>query len=61
MHKSNYDIKAVASSKDVKMWQIADKYGVSEYTFCRKLRKPLSDIDHERIITIIDEIAHEEV
>lgn len=61
MIKANQDIRSLAESKNVRMWQIADRYGLHEGNFSRKMRKPLSDADRERIISIINEIANEEV
>lgn len=61
MHKANFEIKALADSKGVYMWQIAERYGLHEGNFSRKLRHPLSASDRERIIRIINQLADEEV
>lgn len=60
MHKDNQDIKAYAYNKSVKMWQIAERYGLHEGNFSRLLRHPLSASDRDKIIGIIDEIADEQ-
>lgn len=61
MHKTNHDIKKLADAKQVRMWMVADHYGLSESNFCKKLRYPLSASDRERIINIINQLAKEEV
>lgn len=61
MHKTNHDIKELADAKQVRMWMVADHYGLSESNFCKKLRYPLSASDKDRIVRIINAIADEEV
>lgn len=61
MHKANVDIRALAKSKGVCMWQIAERYGLHESNFSRLLRHPLSASDRSRIVTIINELAATEV
>lgn len=60
MHKDNADIMEYANSRKVKMWQIAEIYGLHECNFSRKLRKPLSDSDRKAITEIIDIISSRE-
>ncbi len=54
---ANELIKVYAKERGIYLWQIADKLGVSEGTFCRKLRKELPDTESSRIFTVIEEIA----
>lgn len=54
---TNQDIKAKAKLKGVYLWQIAEKLGVNDGNFSRKLRKELSADEKQRIFAIIDEIA----
>ena len=61
MHKTKHDIKALADSKGVRMWMIAERYGLHESNFSRKLRHPLSEADRAKIVHIIHEIADSEV
>jgi hypothetical protein len=61
MNKANNDIKTLAKSKGIHMWQIAERYGLHEGNFSRLLRHPLSDSDRSRIITIINQLAEAEV
>ena len=51
----NQDIKDLAKEKNVKLWQVADKLGIADTTFCRKLRHELSHDEKERIKAIINE------
>ena len=53
---SNFDIRTDAISAGVKLWQIADKLGLSDSSFSRKLRKELSSEEKARIRAIIAEI-----
>ena len=59
MHKDNLDIKWLADSKGIRMWQIAEKYGLHESNFSRLLRHPLLPSDREKIIRIIDKCYEE--
>ena len=55
--KANQEIRAAAKEKGVKMWEIADVYGVNDGNFSRKLRYELPEIEKTKILAIIDEIA----
>lgn len=59
MHKENYDIKKLADSKGIKMWEIADVYGLHESNFCKLMRYPLNDKNRTRIKKIINDLAKE--
>lgn len=61
MNKANSDIRTLAKSMDIKMWQIAEQYGVHESTFCVMMRHPLSATDREKIIDIINKLSDKEV
>lgn len=54
---SNEDIRIAAKSAGVKLWEIAEAFGLNDGNFSRKLRRELSDADRERIMGIIHEIA----
>lgn len=49
----NQDIRDIAIKSGVKLWEIAEAMGVSEWTLSRKLRKELDDEQKERIYNII--------
>ena len=55
----NQDIKQKAKEAGVKLWRVADKLGITDGTFSRKLRKELSQEEKSRIFGIIDELAQE--
>lgn len=53
----NVEIRNYAKKNDVKLWEIADVYGVSDITFSKKLRYELPEKDKENIMQIIDDLA----
>jgi len=56
----NKIIRIEAQERKVRLWQIAEKLGIAEATFSRKLRKELPDDEQERILEIIEQIAAEQ-
>ena len=54
--QANQKIRDYAKSKGVLLWEIAEKIGVNDGNFSRKLRRELPDEERERIMQIIDEI-----
>ncbi len=56
---NNGEIKKYAAEKKVRIWQIADKLGIADYSLSRKLRHELPDEEKVRIINLIDEISAE--
>lgn len=57
----NADIRNAAAKAGVKLWQVADKMGITDSTFSRKLRKELPDADRERVLGVIAALAKEAV
>lgn len=57
--KANKDIREYAERNRIPLWRIADKYGCTDNSFSRKLRKELTDEDKQKIINIIDELTKE--
>lgn len=57
---ANQDIRTEAARAGVKLWQIADKLGINDGNFCRKLRKELTSAEKAEIMGIIREIVLEE-
>lgn len=55
----NIEIRNRAKEVGVKLWEIADRYGVNDGNFSRKLRRELPEEERERILAIIDQIAAE--
>lgn len=54
------EIRQLAKENGVFLWQIAEKLGINDGNFSRKLRKPLSDADTAKILGIIDQLKSEQ-
>lgn len=55
----NKAIKDAARTKGVKLWEVAERLGICDTTFSRKLRRQLQPEETARILAIIDEISAE--
>ena len=55
----NKEIKAAAKSAGVYHWEIADKLGIQDSAFSRKLRRELPGEERDKILEIINELAAE--
>lgn len=55
----NNDIKEAAKQAGVRLWQVAEAYGMNDGNFSRKLRKELPQEEKEKILAIIDRLAQE--
>ena len=55
----NVEIKRRAKDKGVKLWQLAERLGITDSTFSRRLRHELSEDEFMRVCTLIDELAAE--
>lgn len=53
----NFDVKAEAMRNGVKLYQIAQKLGMSESAFNRRMRGELTQADRERFFKAIKEIS----
>lgn len=53
---ANTDIRTLAKQSNIKLWQIADKLGLTDITFSKKLRKELSKDEKAKIKSIIEEL-----
>ena len=58
---SNSYLKLYAAGKGVKLWQVADKFGITDAAFSRKMRKDFSEDDAARFKRYVDEIASDMV
>ncbi len=52
----NIDIREAAKKAGVKFWQIAEKLGINDGNFSRKLRKELNADEKAHIMNIIAEL-----
>ena len=57
--KKNEDVRQRMNSSGVFQWQLAEKYGYSEFHFSRLLRKELPETEKEELMKMIDEISSE--
>lgn len=57
MRQANNDIRIIAKQKNVFLWEIAHEYGMTEWTFSRKLRKELPEKEKKYLCAIIEHIA----
>ena len=55
----NEQIRKLAQNRGIKLWQIADKFGLSDGNFSRKLRHELTEEEKQKVITIIEELKGE--
>lgn len=55
----NREIREAAKKAGIHLWQVAEAYGMNDGNFSRKLRKELSQNEKEKILGIIDHLAHE--
>ena len=53
----NQSIREEAKNSGVKLWQIAERLGMNDGNFSRKLRCELSEDEKAKILKIIREIA----
>ncbi len=60
MKTANNDIKQQAKISGVCLWQVAQRLGINDGNFSRKLRNELSEKEKERIFNIIEEIRREQ-
>lgn len=56
---ANADIRIAAKSAGVYLWQIAERIGVNDGNFSRKLRRELPDQEKKEILKIIETLAAE--
>lgn len=56
MAQNNHEIREAIKDAGILSWQVADKLGIHETTFYRRLRKELSQQEKEKLYQIIDEL-----
>lgn len=57
----NLDIREAAASAGVRLWQIAERLGITDGNLSRKLRREFSAADKEKVLQIIEELRREVV
>lgn len=57
MNKTNFQIRLAAREAGVHHWEIADALGISEGSFCRRLRHELPEAERARILELINDIS----
>lgn len=53
---SGAEIKKIIKASGVKLWQVADEFGVTDGNFSRKLRHDFNESDTEKVLSIIDRL-----
>lgn len=56
---ANKEIRDAAKEAGICLWQVAEKLGVSDGNFSRKLRRELPAVDREKVLSIIRELSQE--
>lgn len=59
MKRRNQDIREGIRKSGIFMWQVAERYGLSDTNFSKLLRKELSEETKTRINRIIEELKCE--
>ena len=57
MEKTNLKVRLAAREAGVHQWEIAEALGISEGSFCRRMRHELPEAEQARILATIDEIS----
>lgn len=57
--EKNLAIKSEARKKGVHLWEIAERIGITDSTFSKRLRRELSDSEQENVLEIIEQIFNE--
>lgn len=53
---SNKDVECLLKKEQIYKWQIAEKIGLHETSFCRWWRKELSQEQVQRVLSAVEEI-----
>lgn len=53
----NSDLKTYAFERGIRLWQVAEKLGITDSTFSKRLRRNLSVEEKTNIKAIIDELS----
>ena len=58
MKKENLEIRNAILKANLKQWEVAEKYGLSESNFSRLLRRDLSSDKKSKVIDIINSLKN---
>lgn len=56
---ANQEIRAAAKNTGVRLWQVAERIGITDATFSRKLRRELPEQERKHILGVIGKLAAE--
>ena len=56
-NQRNLGIRAYARQRDVRLWEVAEQIGTTDFKLSRALRHELSDEEKKSLIRAIDEIS----
>ena len=56
---ANVEIRKAVKQAGVRLWQVAERVGVNDGNFSRKLRRELPTEERDKILEIINELAAE--
>lgn len=57
MDKPNFRIRLAAREAGIHHWEIAETLGISEGSFCRRMRHELPEAEQARILETINDIS----
>lgn len=55
---SNQDIRIAMIQANIKQYQVADKLGIAEHNFSRKMRYEISEKEKARVLQAIEELKN---
>lgn len=55
----NQEVRDAARSAGVRLWEVAEVFGVNDGNFSRKLRRELPPAEKARVLDIINQLARE--
>lgn len=58
-NSANQEIRKEAKRAGVRLWEIAERLGMNDGNFSRKLRRELNQEERNKILTIISELGTE--
>lgn len=56
---ANKRIRDAAKEAGICLWQVAEKLGINDGNFSRKLRRELPPAEREKVLDIIHELSYE--